>query len=81
MPTDAIGGGICQVSTTLFNAVVRSDLQIDEWWFHSIVSSYTPIGTDAALNYGTADFRFTNNTEWPVYIVAYTCLLYTSRCV
>ena len=72
VPTDAIGGGICQVSTTLFNAVVRSDLQIDEWWFHSIVSSYTPIGTDAALNYGTADFRFTNNTEWPVYIVAYT---------
>ncbi|MBE5780500.1 MAG: hypothetical protein E7328_01570, partial [Clostridiales bacterium] len=72
VPTDQVGGGICQVSTTLFNAVVRSDLKIDEWWFHSILSSYTPIGTDAALNYGTADFRFTNNTEWPIYIVAYT---------
>ena len=63
------GGGLCQVSSTLFNAVARADLQIDEWVHHSIPSSYVTIGCDATVSTGGPDFKFTNNTEWPVYIV------------
>jgi vancomycin resistance protein YoaR len=64
-----LGGGICQVSTTLFNAVARANLEIVEWVHHSIPSSYVTIGCDATISTGGPDFRFKNNTDWPVYIV------------
>jgi vancomycin resistance protein YoaR len=66
---EQLGGGICQVSTTLFNAVARADLKIVEWRHHSIPSSYVKIGCDAAINTGGPDFKFKNDTQWPVYIV------------
>ncbi len=66
-----LGGGICQISSTLFNAVGRADFEIVEWRHHSIPSSYVPIGCDATISTNGPDFRFKNNTQWPVYIVYY----------
>ena len=63
------GGGVCQVSSTLFNAVVRAGLKITERHNHTIVSSYVPIGEDAAIDYPNKDFKFVNNSEGPIAIV------------
>ena len=68
--TEELGGGICQVSTTLFNAVVKSDLEITERHNHSIPVSYVDKGKDATVSWGAQDFKFKNNTDAPVYIVA-----------
>lgn len=65
-----IGGGICQVSSTLFNAVVLSDLKIVYRTNHSLPVSYVPLGRDATVSYGSIDFKFTNNTNAPIKIVA-----------
>lgn len=65
-----IGGGVCQTSSTLFNAVARADLQIDTRSPHAWPSSYVKEGMDATVNWPGLDFRFTNNTDWPIYIVA-----------
>lgn len=67
-----IAGGVCQVSGTLFNAVVRADLEITERHHHSFELSYLKRGRDATVNYGTADLRFKNNKDTPVYISMYT---------
>ena len=69
---DGIGGGICQVSSTLYNAVVRADLKIVYRTNHSMPVSYVPIGTDATVSYGTIDFIFENNKKTPVTIEATT---------
>lgn len=66
---DQVGGGICQVSSTLYNAVLLSNLEIVERRSHQMTVSYVPIGRDATVNWGTTDFRFKNNTEYPVKIV------------
>jgi hypothetical protein len=58
-----IGGGICQVSTTLYNAVLRAGLQIIERRNHSLPVSYVPLGQDATYSTGYINFRFRNNTE------------------
>jgi len=63
---DGIGGGICQVSSTLYNAVVFADLEIVYRTNHSIPVSYVPLGRDATVSYGTIDFKFKNNKETPV---------------
>lgn len=63
---DGIGGGVCQVSTTIFNAAVQAGLQITESHHHSLRSSYVPLGHDAMVS-GSADLRFTNNTGAPIY--------------
>lgn len=63
------GGGVCQVSSTLFNAVVRAGFEITERHNHTIVSSYVPIGEDAAIDYPNKDFKFRNNSSGPVAIV------------
>ncbi|MBS7401460.1 MAG: VanW family protein [Eubacteriales bacterium] len=63
---DGVGGGVCQVSTTIFNAVVQAGLQITESHHHSLRSSYIPLGQDAMVS-GAADLRFINNTGAPVY--------------
>ncbi|EOC99906.1 VanW family protein [Caldisalinibacter kiritimatiensis] len=65
---DAIGGGVCQVSTTLYNAVLLSDLEIVERYHHSIPSTYVPKGRDATVVYGYLDLKFKNNKKYPVYI-------------
>lgn len=69
--TEELGGGICQVSTTLFNAAVKSDLSITERHNHSMPVSYVDKGKDAAVSWGAQDLKFVNNTDEPVYIVAY----------
>ena len=68
---DGLGGGICQVATTLYDAVLESELQVDERYPHSMIVSYVDKGMDAAIAEGYQDFKFTNNTEYPIYIDAY----------
>ncbi|MBO4823205.1 MAG: VanW family protein [Clostridia bacterium] len=63
---DGVGGGVCQVSTTIFNAAVQAGLQITESHHHSLRSSYIPLGQDAMVS-GAADLRFVNNTGAPIY--------------
>jgi vancomycin resistance protein YoaR len=67
-----IAGGVCQVSGTLFNAIVRADLEIVERHHHSFELSYLTRGRDATVNYGTADLRFKNTSDSPVYLSMYT---------
>jgi hypothetical protein len=66
------GGGVCQTSTTLYNAVIRAELEVTERHNHSFLVSYVDPGFDAAISEGTLDFRFRNNTDAPVYIQAIT---------
>ena len=66
---ESFGGGICQVSTTLYNAVIRAELQVDERHNHSLIVSYVDPSDDAAIAESSGlDFRFTNNLEIPIYI-------------
>lgn len=62
------GGGVCQVSSTLYNAVLLSDLEIVERMPHAVVVSYVPPGQDATVNYPNIDFKFKNNTQSLVYL-------------
>lgn len=65
---DGLGGGVCQVSTTLYNAVLLANLEILDRSNHSLPVSYVPIGRDATVVYGVIDFRFRNNTESYIYL-------------
>ena len=67
---DGMGGGICQVSSTLYNAVLLADLKIVYRTNHSMPVTYVPLGRDATVSYGTIDFIFENNKKHPVTIVA-----------
>lgn len=67
---DEIGGGVCQTSSTLFNAVARANLEIIERNPHAWPSNYVEKGFDATVNWPGLDFKFKNNTDWPVFIVA-----------
>ncbi len=67
---DGIGGGICQISSTLYNAVLLSNLEIVERRNHQFVTSYVPAGMDATVVYGATDFQFKNTRKYPVRIVA-----------
>lgn len=67
---DEPGGGVCQVSSTLFNAVVRAGLEITERYNHTIASSYVPLGEDAAIDYPAKDFQFKNVSDAPIYLVS-----------
>ena len=70
---DSLGGGICQVSTTLYNAVIRAELDVLERSNHSMIVSYVDPSMDAAIAESTGmDFKFKNNTNYPVYIEGYT---------
>ena len=66
----AYGGGICQVSSTLYNAVLYANLEIVERYNHSYAVSYVPAGRDATVSYGGKDFKFKNSRQYPVKIVA-----------
>ena len=65
---DAVGGGVCQASTTLYNALLLARLDIDEVHSHSLPSSYVDLGFDAMVNFGTSDLRFTNPYDTPIFI-------------
>ena len=68
---DDTGGGVCQTSSTLFNAVVRADLKIVKRSAHSWPSNYVEKGEDATVNYPSLDFVFKNEGEFPVFVVAW----------
>lgn len=65
---DSYGGGICQVSTTLYNAVLNAELQVDKRYPHSMLVSYVKPSRDAAIAEGVLDFVFTNSYDTPIYI-------------
>ncbi len=70
---DSLGGGICQVSTTLYNAVLLSELEVTERHNHSMIVSYVDPSADAAIAESSGkDFKFINNLEYPIYIEGYT---------
>jgi len=62
------GGGVCQVSSTLYNAAASADMQILERHSHSLPVEYVPKGKDAATSYGGIDFKFRNTRSYPVEI-------------
>ena len=63
-----VGGGICQVSSTLYSAVLYADLKVVERRNHSLTVGYVPKGQDATVSYGAIDFKFSNNTDYPIKI-------------
>ena len=67
---DGIGGGICQISSTLYNTALLANLDIVERRNHQFVTSYVPAGRDATVVYGVTDFKFKNTRKYPVRIVA-----------
>ena len=66
------GGGICQVSSTLYNAVLYSNLEITERYNHGYQPSYVKSGLDATVSWGGPDFKFTNNRNYPIKIMTDT---------
>lgn len=73
MVVDSIGGGICQVSTTLYNAVLLAELDVTERHNHSMIVTYVKPSADAAIAESSGkDFKFVNNTEYPIYIEGIT---------
>ncbi len=67
---DGLGGGICQISSTLYDAVVLANLEIVERSNHGFVTSYLDAGWDATVVYGAIDFKFKNSRKYPIKIVA-----------
>ena len=70
--TTDYGGGICQVSSTLYNSVLRANLEITNRVNHTFTVGYVPIGLDATVSWGAPDFKFKNSRNYPVKIVATT---------
>ncbi len=68
--TQEIGGGICQVSSTLYNAVLQANLEINERSCHNLVVDYLPMGLDATVSWGGPEFVFTNNRDLPIKLKA-----------
>lgn len=68
--SQGVGGGICQVSSTLYSAVLYADLKVVERRNHSLTVAYVPKGQDATVSYGAIDFKFANNTDYPIKIKA-----------
>ncbi len=70
---DSLGGGICQVSTTLYNAVLLAELDVTERHNHSMIVTYVAPSADAAIAESAGkDFKFVNSSEYPIYIEGYT---------
>ena len=65
---DGLGGGICQITSTLYNAVVYANLDIIERTNHQFVPSYVKASRDATVVYGSIDFKFKNNRNYPIKI-------------
>jgi len=68
---DEVGGGVCQVSSTLFNAAVMADMTIVERYPHAWPSNYVDKGRDATVNWPNLDFKFRNDGNTPIFIVSY----------
>lgn len=70
---DSVGGGICQVSSTLYNAVLQAELEVTDRSNHAMAVGYVKVGLDATVSEDSGiDFKFRNNTEYPIYIESYT---------
>lgn len=65
-----LGGGICQVASTLFNTALLANVTIAQRYPHSQKVTYCPVGRDAGIYYGSKDFKFTNNTKYNIKIKA-----------
>lgn len=68
--TDGLGGGICQISTTLYNAAIEAGMLIEERRNHMFVPSYADAGKDATVVWGSTDFKFENRRSYPIKIEA-----------
>lgn len=68
---ESFGGGICQVSTTLYLAILRAEIQVTERHNHSLIVNYVKPSMDAAIAEGAKDFKFVNNLQAPIYIEGY----------
>ncbi len=66
-----IGGGVCQVATTLYNAALRADMKIDERYHHTFPVGYVSPGQDATISGDVLDLKFENPTKYPIYIESY----------
>ena len=67
---DGVGGGICQVSSTIYVAALLADLEITERYSHVFSVSYVPLGQDATVQWGFLDFKFRNSSGYPIKIMA-----------
>ncbi len=67
---DGMGGGICQVSSTMYTAILKADLDVVQRLNHSFTVGYVPLGQDATAYYGGTDFKFKNSTKWPIKLLA-----------
>lgn len=67
---DGLAGGICQISSTLYNAVLLANLEVTERMNHSYTTSYVAAGRDATVVWGTKDFKFRNSRTYPIKIEA-----------
>ena len=67
---DEVGGGVCQTSSTIYYACLRANLEITERYAHRYVPAYIDWGMDATVSWGGPDYKFTNNTDYPIKIVA-----------
>ena len=72
MVVESLGGGICQVTSTLYNAVIRAELEVTERSNHSMIVTYVNLSSDAAISGTSKNFRFVNNQDYPVYIEGLT---------
>lgn len=70
--SQGVGGGVCQVSSTLYSAVLYADLEVVTRQNHSLTVAYLPKGQDATFAYGSIDFKFKNDTDYPVKVAAGT---------
>lgn len=68
---DGVGGGVCQASTTLYNALLTAGVQIDEVSKHTLPVKYVPLALDAMVS-EMSDLKFTNNTNYPIFIKTYS---------
>ena len=66
---DGLGGGICQITSTLYNAVVYANLEVTQRTNHQFVPSYVTASRDATVVYGAIDFQFKNNRDYPIKLV------------
>jgi vancomycin resistance protein YoaR len=69
---DSIGGGVCQIATTLYNAILRAELEVAQRQNHSMIVGYVKPSEDAAIAGTYKDIKFTNNYSTPLYVEGYT---------
>ena len=66
-----IGGGICQASSTIYNAAILANMDVEERYCHAYQSSYVPAGRDATIDYPNLDLKLSNPTDYPMYMQCY----------